>query len=323
MVSERPHPVGGVDYPRTLQEFEEWFSTEEACIEYLRRLRWPEGFRCPGCGSGKAWLTGRGLLRCSACERQTSATAGTIFEGTRKPLRMWFQAMWYVTSQKFGGNALGLKRVIGFGSYQTAWAWLHKMRHAMVRPGRERLSGHVEVDETYVGGEEEGVHGRETYKKAIVAIAIEVRSPKGFGRVRLRRVPNVSAASLTPFVCDMIVPGTIVRTDGWHGYDRIHKHGYTRDKVVLADSGDPAHVAMPGVHRIASLLKRWLLGTHQGAVSNKHLDYYLDEYTFRFNRRGSRVRGLLFYRLVQQAVQVDPVSYRQIVEGRREGDHNM
>jgi len=312
-----------VDYPRTLMEFDEWFSTEEACAEFLQRLRWRDGFRCPGCGSAKAWLTSRERLRCAECQRQTSVTAGTIFEGTRKPLRTWFQAMWYVTSQKFGGNALGLKRVVGFGSYQTAWTWLHKMRRAMVRPGRDRLSGTVEVDETYVGNEEAGVYGRQTRKRAIVAVAIEVLSPKGFGRVRLRQVPAVSAAILTPFVCDTIEPGSIVRTDGWRGYDRIHKHGYTRERVVLADSADPAHVAMPGVHRIASLLKRWFLGTHQGSVSNKHLDYYLDEYTFRFNRRSSRARGLLFCRLVEQAVQVDPVTYRQIVDDSRAGDHNM
>ena len=231
--------------------------------------------------------------------------------------------MWYLTSQKFGGNALGLKRVVGFGSYQTAWAWLHKMRRAMVRPGRDRLSGNVEVDETYVGGEEKGVRGRETYKKAIVAIAVEVHSPKGFGRVRLRRVPDVSAASLTPFVCDMIAPGSVVRTDGWPGYDRIHKHGYIREEIVLSKSGDPAHVAVPGPHRISALLKRWLLSTHQGSVSKKHLDYYLDEYTFRFNRRSSRARGLLFYRLVEQAVRADPVPYRQIVAGGKEPNHNI
>lgn len=231
--------------------------------------------------------------------------------------------MWYVTSQKFGGNALGLKRAVGFGSYQTAWTWLHKMRRAMVRPGRDRLSGEIEVDETYVGGEESGVSGRETYKKAIVAIAIEVHSPKGFGRVRLHRVPDVSADSLTPFVCGAIEPGSIVRTDGWSGYDRIDKHGYTRDMVLLSSSGDPAHVALPGPHRIASLLKRWLLGTLQGAVSNKHLDYYLDEYTFRFNRRTSRARGLLFYRLVEHAVQAQPVPYAKIVSTQKEVDHNI
>lgn len=231
--------------------------------------------------------------------------------------------MWNVTSQKYGGNALGLQRTVGFGSYQTAWTWLHKMRRAMVRPGRDRLSGTVEVDETYVGGEEPGVRGRETYKKAIVAIAIEIHSPKGFGRVRLRRVTDVSADSLTRFVCDAVEPGSIVCTDGWPGYDRIPKHGYTRDMTLISSSGDPAHVALPGPHRIASLLKRWLLGTLQGAVSNKHLDYYLDEYTFRFNRRNSRARGLLFYRLVEHAVQAEPVPYAKIIASEEGHEHNI
>jgi len=262
-------------------------------------------------------------MYCAFCQRQTSFTAGTIFEGTRKPLRLWFQAMWYVTSQKFGGSALGLKRVLGLGSYQTAWSWLHKMRRAMVRPGRERLSGYVEVDETYVGGEEEGVYGRQTHKKAIVVIAVEVHFPKGFGRVRMQRIPDASAASLTPFVRDAVEPGSTVHTDGWKGYDSLPKHGYTHERTVLSDSGDPAHVSMPAVHRVSSLLKRWLLGTHQGAVSNRHLDYYLDEYTFRFNRRTSKARGLLFYRLIQQAVQVAPVPYNQLVGGTDTTDHKM
>ena len=207
----RSHPVGGVDYPRTLQEFDTWFSSEAACAEYLQRHRWPGGFRCPACRGARAWTTGRGLLRCSACQRQTSPVAGTILEGTRKPLRTWFQAMWYVTNQKFGVSALGLQRVLGLGSYQTAWTWLHKMRRAMVRPGRDRLSGSVEVDETYVGGVEEGVHGRETHKKSIVVIAVEVLSPKGFGRVRLRQVPDVSGASLVGFVRDVVQPGSVGR----------------------------------------------------------------------------------------------------------------
>jgi len=314
------NPIGGVDYPRTLQEFDKWFPSEKECAAYLQRLRWPEGFRCPACGEAKAWLTRRGDLYCSACRRQTSVTAGTIFEGTRKPLRLWFQAMWYATSQKYGGNALGLKRVLGLGSYQTAWSWLHKMRRAMVRPGRDRLKGYVEVDESYVGGEEEGVHGRETNKKAIVAIAVEMKFPKGFGRIRMRRIPDVSAASLTPFVCDVVETGSTVHTDGWHGYDEVPQHGYTRKKTVLSASVDPAQILMPGVHRVASLLKRWLLGTHQGAVSNRHLDYYLDEFTFRFNRRNSRSRGLLFYRLLQQAAHVDPVPYKHLVGGKDRGD---
>jgi len=220
----------------------------------------------------------------------------TIFEGTRKPLLVWFQAMWYVTSQKSGGSALGLKRVLGLGSYQTAWSWLHKMRRAMVRPGRDRLRGYVEVDETYVGGVEKGTRGRGTRKKAVVAIAVEMLAPRGFGRVRMQRIADASGASLVPFVCGAVDCGATIHTDGWPGYDDVVKHGYEREVTILS-----AHVLMPGVHRVASLLKRWLLGTHQGAVRSAHLDYYLDEFTFRFNRRTSRARGLLFHRLVQQA----------------------
>jgi transposase-like protein len=185
----------------------------------------------------------------------------------------------------------------------------------MVRPGRERLQGLVEVDESYVGGEEEGTHGRETHKKGIVVIAVEVRQPKGFGRVRIRQIPDVSSASLTPFVCDVVELGATVHTDGWLGYNELAKHGYDRKVTVLAASADPAHVLMPGVHRVAALLKRWLLGTHHGAVSNRHLDYYLDEYTFRFNRRTSGSRGLLFYRLMQQAAAAPAIIYRGLIGG--------
>ena len=305
--------MAGVDYPRTLQEFEAWFGTEEGCAKYVRRLRWPEGFRCPCCGHQQAWTTARQLLHCSGCGHQTSVTAGTIFEGTRKPLRLWFQAMWYITNQKSGVSALGLKRVLGLGSYQTAWAWLHKLRRAMVRPGRDLLSGRVEVDESYVGGEEEGVHGRETETKAIVVIAVEVHSPKGFGRVRLRQVPDVSGPSLIGFIRDVVAPGATVITDGWQGYHGLSKHGYIHERRVLSANPEPAHVVLPGPHRVASLLKRWLLGIHQGAVRQRQLDYYLDEYAFRFNRRTSKSRGLLFHRLMQQAVQIDPVPYRDIL----------
>ena len=244
------HPVGGIDYPRTLQEFNEWFPSEEACAQYLHRLRWPDGFRCPGCGGDKAWPTARDELRCAKCQRQTSVIAGTILEGTRKPLRMWFQTMWYVTNQKQGGSALGMQRILGLGSYQTAWTWLHKMRRAMVRPGRDRLTGRVEVDETYVGGDEEDVRGRQTETKAIVAVAIEVLEPRGLGRVRLRRVADVAARSLTPFVCKAVAPGSVVHTDGWSGYNQLAQHGYRHERSVLATSGDPAHVVMPAVHRL-------------------------------------------------------------------------
>ncbi len=255
-----------------------------------------------------------GLIRCAACQHKISVIAGTMFHGTRKPLRLWFQAIWYVTSQKFGGNALGLQRALGLGSYQTAWSWLHKMRRAMVRPGRSLLNGIVEVDETLIGGEEHGgKRGRGAGRKSVVVIAIEVHEPKGFGRVRMRRINDASGESLIPFICDSVAIGSIIRTDSWRGYNDLHKFDYIHEKVNLSDNDDPAHVVMPGVHKIASLLKRLLIGTLQGAVSDKHLDYYLDEYTFRFNLRKSKARGLLFYRLLQQAVMATPTSYKEIV----------
>jgi transposase-like protein len=307
-------PIAGTDYPRTIQEFDKWFSTEADCLNYIKQLRWPNGFECPGCHGNQGWQMSTGLIRCSECQRKTSILAGTTFHGTRKPLKVWFQAMWYITSQKFGGSALGLKRVLGLGSYQTAWSWLHKMRHAMVRPGREQLCGTVEIDETFVGGEDHGGNrGRGAARKSIVVIAIEVLQPKGFGRVRMQQIPDASADNLIQFAIDVVKPGSTICTDSWGGYNQLQSNGYVHKKINLSEQHDPAHVLMPGVHRIASLMKRWLLGTHQGAVSPHHLDYFLDEYSFRFNRRKSSVRGLLFYRLLQQAVVVPTVTYRDLV----------
>lgn len=313
------------DYPRTLLEFEARFATEEACREYLRQLRWPECFVCPRCGGGTAWPATRGRLICGSCRHQTSVTAGTIFDNTRKPLRLWFRTIWHVTSQKNGASAMGLQRVLGLGSYLTAWTWLHKLRRAMVRPGRDRLSGRIEVDETYVGGKEAGVHGRETQTKALVVVAAQ-EDGRGIGRIRMACVPDASAVSLQGFIQDVIEPGSVVHTDGWEGYRNLKQEGYRHEVTVLRNAGKEAAVRlMPRVHRIAALLKRWLFGTHQGAVSPKHLDYYLDEYTFRFNRRKSRSRGKLFYRLVQQAVQVDPSPYNSIVGGSdwQAANHNQ
>lgn len=312
MESDR-HPIPGVDYPRTFQEMDDWFRDESGCGKYVRRLRWPDGFVCPHCErTGEPWMMSDGLLRCRSCHGRTSLTAGTVFQDTRKPLRMWFLAMWFVTGQKNGVSALGLQRVLGLGSYETAWTWLHKLRRAMVRPGRDRLAGSVEVDETYVGGPEEGTRGRETETKAIVAVAAE-KNGNGIGRIRLRRVMDVSGESLLPFVKDAITPGSVVHTDGWRGYSGLAKAGYQHHVTVISRGTEPAHEVMPRVHMVASLLKRWLAGTHQGGVQNRHLDYYLDEFTFRFNRRHSKARGLLFHRLVQQAVSVGPAPYRTII----------
>jgi transposase-like protein len=307
------HPVAGVDYPRTFEEMEQWFRDDAACRTYIRRLRWPDGFICPHCGvAGDPWSMSDELLRCRSCRGRTSLTAGTIFEGTRKPLRTWFMAMWFVTSQKNGVSALGLQRVLGLGSYETAWTWLHKLRRAMVRPGRDRLSGAVEVDESYVGGAEKGKWGREVESKVIIAIAAE-EDGKGIGRIRLRRIADVSAESLLPFVREAVVPGTLVHTDGWKGYAGVKEAGFKHRVSIISASPDPAHVVMPRVHRTAALLKRWLLGTHQGGVKAHQLDYYLDEFTFRFNRRRSRARGLLFHRLAEQAVAVAPAPYPTII----------
>jgi transposase-like protein len=314
----------GRDYPRTWAQFTEWFADDAACLQYLERLRWPEGFVCWRCGErGEPYRATRHRLMCRVCRAQGSVTAGTVFDKTRTPLRSWFAAVWYATNQKHGVSALGLQRVLGLGSYQTAWMMLHRLRRAMVRPGRERLSGIVEVDETYVGGREARPRRRRRArkkrsapptqsKKALVAVAVEVLQPKGFGRVRLRRVRDASTESLVPFVLESIEPGSTVHTDGSWAYQSLPQHGYVRDKTVILGSEDPAHASLPAVHRVAALLKRWLLGTHQGSVQPHQLDAYLDEFTFRFNRRASRSRGLLFYRLLEQAVITEPVTYEAI-----------
>ena len=300
------------DYPRNVLELEDRFPAEEACREYLLRLRWPEGFICPACQNHGGWPATRGRVICSACRHQASATAGTIFQGTHKPLRMWFRAIWYVTSQKNGASAMSLQRILGLGSYSTAWTWLHKLRRAMVRPGRDRLRGAVEVDETYWGGEEEGVIGRLTEDKALIIVAAE-EDGNGIGRVRLRRIPDTTRTSLHGFIADVVEPGSTVRTDGLNAY--LGLKDYEHDRQIQRRQPEGEHL-LPRVHRVVSLLKRWLLGTHQGAIGYDHLDYYLDEFTFRFNRRRSASRGKLFYRLLQQAVQIDPVPYHAIIGGK-------
>lgn len=304
------------DYPRTLLELERRFGSAQACRDYLFQLRWPEGFVCPRCGGRKAWSMQRGLWLCDQCRYQASVTAGTIFQDTRLPLTLWFRAMWYVTSQKNGVSALGVQRVLGLGSYQTAWAWLHKLRRAMVRPGRDRLAGEVEVDETYWGAEEEGVIGRLTHKKVLVIVAAQV-DRAGIGRIRLRCLPDLTKASLHEFISETVEPGSVVRTDGLRAYCGMTD--YRHEPVVIGKRKASADDLLPRVHRVVSLLKRWLLGTHQGAVQPEHLGYYLDEFTFRFNRRNSASRGKLFYRLVQQAAQVGPHPYHSLVHPQQIG----
>lgn len=310
------------EYPRTALEFERWFATEEGCRQYLFRIRWPEGFVCPYCQAVGGWLTKRGLTMCKACGKQASVTAGTIFQDTRKPLSIWFRAIWMVTSQKTGASAVSVQRLLGLGSYETAWTWLHKLRRAMVRPGRDRLSGRVEVDDCYWGALTEGIRGRHAGEKTLVVVAAE-ENGLGIGRIRLARIPDASAVSLEPFVTSAIERGSIVHTDGWAGYSGVQGLGYTHEISLIRRRKRMASELLPRVHRVISLLKRWLLATHQGAISEDHLEYYLDEFTFRFNRRTSRSRGKLFYRLVQQATQIEPVVYADLIKRCHSSDHNI
>ena len=259
----------------------------------------------------EAWKLPDGRWSCGVCGRRVSATAGTIFHGRRTPLTIWFAAAWQMTTQKHGISALGLKRTLGLGSEQTAWAMLHRNRTAMVRRGRERLSGIVEADETFLGGPEPGVRGRGAQGKVMVEVAFE-QVGRGLGRCRLQVIDDITRATLRAFLLDHVVPGSIVITDGLRSYRPACGEEYTHRPEPIGPSGQQAHELLPGVHRVVSLAQRWLLGTHQGGKPG-HMQAYLDEFTFRFNRRRSRARGMLFYRLLEQTVQAPPRTYRSLV----------
>ena len=311
------HPRAGRHYPRSAGEFQAWFCTDADCLDYLEWLRWPEGFTCPDCGHAGGWRLGDGRLECAGCGGRTSVTAGTIFDRTRTPLTVWFTACWMFATQKDGVSALSLQRALEIGSYQTAWAMLHRLRSVLVRPGRDRLAGTVEVDETFIGGQEPGLRGgRARGKKSLVGIAVEIGEPKGIGRCRMAILADGSAGSLRPFVTGHVEPGAKVITDAWQGYRGLdgldYAHERRSQRAARARGEDPGEL-LPAVHRVASLAKRWLLGTHQGSVEDAHLASYLDEFVFRFNRRRSRSRGLVFYRVLELAAGHDPVRYRDLV----------
>jgi transposase-like protein len=298
------------EYPMTFREFINQFSTEEQCREYLFKLRFPNGFACPKCGHNKYWKVGETLHTCVSCRHQASVIAGTIFQDTRKPLMDWFIAIWWVTTQKNGASAQGLQQVLGLKSYETAWTWLHKIRKAMVNPKRTKLIGDIEVDETLIGGVATGKRGRGAGSKVLVAIAVELDGKK-LGRCRMNIIPDASSKSLLSFVTANIEKDSKIITDGWNGYNGIEKLGFTREVYIQKNEEDNDKL-LPHVHTITSLLKRWLLGTHQGRVEKKHLQAYLDEYVFRFNRRKSAQRGLLFYRLLESATQTEAVTLDEL-----------
>jgi len=298
-------------YPEDQMEFELMFKTEQDCIDYLRMIRWPHGFECPVCGSICSWEKSNGRFECIDCHRETTITNGTIFHKSTKPLLIWFHAVWWIIAQKNGVSAKGLQKILGLGSYRTSWTWLHKFRRLMVLSGRSKLKGIIEVDEVFVGGKKSGKRGRGAEGKSLIAVAVEVKGRKT-GRVRLAKIPDASSNSLNTFIESNIEKPSTIITDDWPSYNELEKMGYTH-KTQKATVQDDDQEILPNVHRIASLLKRWMLGTHQSYLNKNKIEYYLDEYAFRYNRRTSKSRGLLFLRLMEQAVKMSPVSYREIV----------
>ena len=306
------------DLPKDMPAFIERFGTDEQCRDYLFKARWPEGFRCTACGHDDAYaLRTKIVYECVACRKQHSLLAGTIFEQTTTGPSRWFLAIHLVTSSKGGIAATELKRQMGFGSYGTAWTWLHKIRKAMVRPGREPLAERVEVDETHVGGVRPGKRGRGAAGKTLVGGAVETGRGKArgrrLGRLRLARLPDASATSLEGFLAANVAKPAAVTTDGWSGYSGLPEAGYGHEPISLNASWGDAALRLPAIHLVFSLAKRWLLGTHHGAVSKKHLPAYLDEYVFRFNRRTAKRVSHLFARLIEQAVRTKPATYRDVV----------
>ena len=296
--------------PKHQIEFEKMFTTEGQCLDYLKGFRFPEGYSCRKCHHKEYWLNKRGIMVCKSCRDELSITSGTIFHKHKLSLVIIFRALWWMVAQKNGVSAVGLQRIMGIGSYRTAWTWLHKFRRLMVFPDRDKLSGKIEIDETLVGGKKEGKRGRGTEGKLLVVIAIEILG-KGTGRVRMLLLSDASKKSLRKFINDNIETGSNLITDGWKGYTGISKSGYRHEienKTKILEGEE----ILPNVHRIASLLKRWLLGTHQNYIGKEYLSYYLDEYTFRYNRRKSNSRELLFQRLIEQGVVHKPVEYKLI-----------
>jgi transposase-like protein len=299
------------EYPMTFREFIKRFPDEEHCRTYLFELRWSNQFCCPKCSHSECWTVNKLLYTCKLCRHQSSVITGTIFQDTRKPLMDWFIGIWWVTTQKNGASAEGLQQVLGLKSYETAWTWLHKIRSAMVVQSREKLSGTVEVDDAYIGGVSEGKRGRGAENKTNIIVAAEIRDKK-LGRIRLNVIKDVSGDSLVPFITNNIEAGSSLITDAWSGFSGIEKKGYTRTVYKKSEAVENDEM-LPHVHLVISLLKRWLLGTHQGRVEPKHLQAYLDEFVFRFNRRTSAKRGLLFYRLLENAMVTPPLTLDSII----------
>ena len=307
-------------YPERFEDFIEMFSTELDCLNYIALIRWGEmGFSCPKCKGNEVYISAKHERCCKTCRQKTSVTAGTVFHRSQKSLRLWFHVMWWMVSQKNGCSAMNLKNAMNFKSYETAWTWLHKLRNVMVNPSRGKLNGEVEVDETFLGGSESGVTGRETESKILIVVAVEVKN-KTMGRIRLQCIKDASAAELMPFIEENVEKGSTVITDGWSSYSTVANKGWMHVVHNISRSKQSASELLPHVHIVISLIKRWLLGTHQGSVFEKHMQSYLDEFTFRFNRRTSASRGRLFYRLMQLAVSQQAITMDELTGKSLFGD---
>jgi len=303
-------------YPKHQLELEKWFCTEKKCEDYLWELRFPGGYSCKRCGGKDCWKQSRRRLTCADCGLELSVLSGTIFHKSHVSLTIWFRACWWLTNQKQGVSALGLQRALGIGSYRTAWMMLQKLRTAMVRPEREKLNGDLEVDEIYIGGPEvEGKRYRSS--KRLILVAVE-KNGQGIGRIRMKSIPSTSSHVLLAGIQEMVEPGSRIETDAWRGYFCLPQNGYDHIRTEMAPTrkGKREQDALPRVHRVASLFKRWLMGTYQGRVDPKHLPQYLEEFVFRFNRRTSQSRGLLFFRLLENAVRIKAPTYRTITQRR-------
>ena len=306
----------GRDFPRSYAQMRAWFDEDWKCLDYLDWLRWPDGFVCPHCTSISGWRLADSRWKCGGCDRKVSVTAGTIFDKTRTPLTVWFAVAWRMVGDKIGISAIQVRREMELGSIQTAWMMLHRFRSVMVLSGRDRLRGEVEVDESILGGFEPGMRGRGSAKKLLLAAAVE-RSRGHFGRARLSVIPDASKVSLAAFLEANVEPGSHVITDGWSAYPAATRGRYEHTGIAVSASGQQAHEVLPGVHQVFSLVKRWLMGTTHGSVSDEHMQAYLDEWVSRFNRRKARSRGLLFHTLLQQAVQTEPVTYHSMRKAGR------
>lgn len=298
--------------PKSLLDFEKMFSTEEQCVEYLIKMKYGSvGYRCSKCDNNNYWLKRKYVLKCSKCFDENSILNETIFQSKSKPLMLYFRAIWYIVGQKNGTNATSIKSILSLGSYRSAWLWLHKIRRAMIRLDREKLNGNVEVDETQFGKTTNNKRGRGTNQLKLI-VAVELRY-KSLGKIRIKTIEDFSSYSLQPFILSNIEKGSNIITDDWNGYNGIEKEGYTRE---IHESKN-ADTELQHVHLIISLLKRWILGTLHGSYSDKYFDYYLEEFVFRFNRRKSKDRGLLFYRLMEVAVNKFPTTLDEIKDEKR------